>query len=111
MKSRPAQACAFSSAVAFAPVPPRGYTARMNARLARFQVIAFLIVAVLALPACGNKGPLVLPDEPAETAAPVEAAAPADTAPAGDAGSADEPPADTTDEADPPVAAPPPEDD
>lgn len=97
--------------MAFAPAPPRGYTARMNARLARFQFIAFLIAAALALSACGNKGPLVLPDEPDETAAPVEEAAPADTAPADDADSADEPPADTTDEADPPAAAPPPEDD
>lgn len=98
-------------AAAFAPAPRRGYTARMNPRPHRFPAIALLLAAALALPACGNKGPLVLPDEPEEAAAPADDTdtdAPADETPA-DETSSDETPAGTTDDADAP-AAPPPED-
>ena len=52
----------------------------MNARLALFT-----LVAAVALSACGNKGPLVLPDRPEDTTTPATDAAPADatdTAPA-----------------------------
>jgi predicted small lipoprotein YifL len=48
-----------------------GYTARMNRRLALATAV-FAIVLPLALSGCGNKGPLVLSDAPAETAVPAE---------------------------------------
>ena len=48
-----------------------------NTRLA-----LLLLAAALALSACGNKGPLVLPDKPAETTTPSTEAAPTGTAPA-----------------------------
>ncbi|NOT87827.1 MAG: sugar transporter [Lysobacter sp.] len=47
----------------------------MNRRLA-LATAAFAIVLPLALSGCGNKGPLVLPDAPAETAVPAEASVP-----------------------------------
>ena len=59
-----------------------GYTARMNRRLALAS--AFAIVLPLALSGCGNKGPLVLSDAPAETTVPAEPPAPEAT-PAADA--------------------------
>ena len=55
----------------------------MNRRLA-FVSAAFAIALPLALSGCGNKGPLVLPDPPADPPAPAEAPAPAQ-APAADA--------------------------
>ncbi|MBN8213503.1 MAG: sugar transporter [Xanthomonadales bacterium] len=55
----------------------------MNRRLALASA-AFAIVLPLALSGCGNKGPLVLSDAPAETAVPAEPPAPAAT-PAADA--------------------------
>jgi predicted small lipoprotein YifL len=48
-----------------------------NTRLA-----LLLLAAAVALSACGNKGPLVLPDKPAETPTPSTEAAPIDTSPA-----------------------------
>ena len=79
-----------------------GYTAPMNRRLASAFV---LLVLALSLAGCGNKGPLVLPDAPAqETAmppAPAAEAAPADAVPA-DAAPADAPPAATDGDAKPP---------
>ncbi len=47
----------------------------MNRRLVLASA-AFAIVLPLALSGCGNKGPLVLPDAPAETAVPAEAPVP-----------------------------------
>jgi len=47
----------------------------MNRRLALASA-AFAIVLPLALSGCGNKGPLVLPDAPAETTVPAEAPVP-----------------------------------
>jgi predicted small lipoprotein YifL len=52
----------------------------MNRRLALASA-AFAIVLPLALSGCGNKGPLVLPDKPAD--APVQTPTP-DPAPAPD---------------------------
>ena len=57
-----------------------GYTARMNRRLALASAV-FAIVSLLALSGCGNKGPLVLPDKPADT--PVQTSTP-DPVPAPD---------------------------
>lgn len=48
----------------------------MKRRLALASA-AFAIVLPLALSGCGNKGPLVLSDAPAETAVPAEPPAPA----------------------------------
>ncbi len=78
--SRPGVACAFP------PARAGGYTAGMNRRTA-FVSAALAIALPLVLSACGNKGPLVLPDQaPAETTVPAEAAstppAPAQTPPA-----------------------------
>jgi predicted small lipoprotein YifL len=60
-----------------------GYTAPMNRRPVSASV---LLALALSLSGCGNKGPLVLPDAPAqETATPPAPAvepAPADAAPA-----------------------------
>lgn len=53
-----------------------GYTACMNRRPALAYAILAIILP-LALSACGNKGPLVLPDAPADT--PVDTAVLADT--------------------------------
>ena len=61
-----------------------GYTARMNRRLALASAV-FAIVLPLALSGCGNKGPLVLPDPPADTSLPAEAPAPEAAMPAPDA--------------------------
>lgn len=76
------------SAVAECPRIPSnrhdGYTARMNRRLALASAV-FAIVLPLALSGCGNKGPLVLPDPPADTAVPAEAPAPEAAMPAPDA--------------------------
>ncbi len=55
----------------------------MNRRLALVSA-AFAIVLPLALSGCGNKGPLVLPDKPADTAVPAEVPTPEAT-PAADA--------------------------
>jgi predicted small lipoprotein YifL len=52
-----------------------GYTAPMNRRLALASA-ALLVVLPLVLSGCGNKGPLVLPDKPADAAVPAEAPAP-----------------------------------
>ena len=52
----------------------RGYTAAMTKRLVLLSLLSCLLAA------CGNKGPLVLPEKPAADAA----AAPAPPAPAGD---------------------------
>src|SRR5690606_14351508 len=41
---------------------PPGYTARMNTTL---RIALLALFAALALAACGNQGPLVLPDEDA----------------------------------------------
>ena len=51
----------------------RGYTAVMTKRLALLSLLSCLLAA------CGNKGPLVLPEQPAPAA---EAPAAAPTAPA-----------------------------
>ena len=51
----------------------RGYTAAMTKRLVLLSLLSCLLAA------CGNKGPLVLPEQPA--AAPAEQA-PAETPPA-----------------------------
>lgn len=53
----------------------RGYTAAMTKRLVLLSLLSCLLAA------CGNKGPLVLPEKPAADA-PV---APVPPAPAGDA--------------------------
>lgn len=61
-------------ACAFPPARAGGYTARMNRRTA-FVSAVLAIALPLALSACGNKGPLVLPDQtPAETTVPAEPA-------------------------------------
>ena len=52
----------------------RGYTAAMIKRLVLLSLLSCLLAA------CGNKGPLVLPEKPAADAP----AAPAPPAPAGD---------------------------
>lgn len=52
----------------------RGYTAAMTKRLVLLSLLSCLLAA------CGNKGPLVLPEKPAADAA----ATPASPAPAGD---------------------------
>lgn len=52
----------------------RGYTAAMTKRLVLLSLLSCLLAA------CGNKGPLVLPEKPAADAP----AAPAPPAPAGD---------------------------
>lgn len=71
----------------------RGYTAAMTKRIALLTLLSCLLAA------CGNKGPLVLPDQaPAGTPADAPVDAPAD-APAGSptdmpAAPATEPPAD-----------------
>jgi predicted small lipoprotein YifL len=82
-----------------------GYTAPMNRRLVSASV---LLALALSLSGCGNKGPLVLPDAPAqETAtppAPAAEAAPADAVPT-DTAPADAtpaPPAATDGDAKPP---------
>lgn len=54
---------------------PPGYTARMNTT-PRIALLA--LFAVLALAACGNKGPLVLPDEDASEEVSDEAVEEAD---------------------------------
>lgn len=54
----------------------RGYTAAMTKRLVLLSLLSCLLAA------CGNKGPLVLPEKPAADAP----AAPAPPAPAGDDG-------------------------
>lgn len=66
----------------------RGYTAAMTKRLALISLLSCLLAA------CGNKGPLVLPEQPAPAAAPA-AEAPAETpaAPAAPTAPAVEPPA------------------
>ena len=48
----------------------------------------FLLLALLAclLAACGNKGPLLMPDQPAPAAAAPSATPPADDAASGDPG-------------------------
>lgn len=46
----------------------------MNRRLALASAI-LAIMLPLALSGCGNKGPLVLPDAPADTAVPADAPA------------------------------------
>jgi predicted small lipoprotein YifL len=58
----------------------------MNRRLQTVFVAALAIALPLLLSACGNKGPLVMPDRPAETpaAAPAPQAAPATPTPAAD---------------------------
>jgi predicted small lipoprotein YifL len=56
----------------------------MNRRLA-LATAAYAIVLLLALSGCGNKGPLVLPDKPADIAVPAEAPAPEAPVPAPDA--------------------------
>lgn len=59
----------------------------MNRRLLTAALAA--IVLPLGLSACGNKGPLVLPDTPVDAPVPVEPSAPpptADPAPAQDSG-------------------------
>ena len=57
----------------------RGYTAPMNRCLSpRLKSLCLALVLPFALAACGNKGPLVLPDRPAPDAkaeTPVEPAA------------------------------------
>lgn len=64
----------------------RGYTAAMTKRIALLTLLSCLLAA------CGNKGPLVLPDKPAPAGTPAETppetpAAPATEPPAGsDAG-------------------------
>ncbi len=50
----------------------RGYTAAMTKRLVLLSLLSCLLAA------CGNKGPLVLPEQPAPAAAPA-AEAPAET--------------------------------
>lgn len=40
------------------------------------RLLLFPIAAALALSACGNKGPLVLPDKPAESATPADEGTP-----------------------------------
>ena len=52
----------------------RGYTAAMTKRLVLLSLLSCLLAA------CGNKGPLVLPEKPAADAP----ATPASPAPAGD---------------------------
>lgn len=65
----------------------------MNRRSVRCFVFAAAFVAVLALSACGNKGPLVLPGAPTDTPVPVEPAPAADpSAPPPAAGSDAKPP-------------------
>ena len=61
---------------------PSGYTARMNTT-PRIALLA--LFAALALAACGNKGPLVLPDEDAAEDVSGEAAEEADATDATDA--------------------------
>lgn len=61
----------------------RGYTATMTKRIALLTLLSCLLAA------CGNKGPLVLPDAPAPAETPADApsetpAAPATEQPAGD---------------------------
>lgn len=62
----------------------------MNRRLQTVFVAALAITLVIALPlllsACGNKGPLVLPDRPAD--APAESPPPPESKPESNAGSA-----------------------
>ncbi|GEM_PF-939444 len=79
----------------------RGYTAPMNPHLSsRLKTLLLALALPLALAACGNKGPLVLPDRPAADApaeampepAPAPAEAPADAAAPGAAGDAQPPP-------------------
>lgn len=53
----------------------------MNRRLALVSTLFFATVLPLALSGCGNKGPLVLPEKPADT--PAEAPTP-DPVPAPD---------------------------
>jgi predicted small lipoprotein YifL len=84
-----------------------GYTGHMNARSA-----FLMLAAALALSACGNKGPLVLPDRPDDSAAPAVDAAPAaptDTAPASEESPPATEPAEDSDA--PPAAEPLPQDD
>lgn len=59
----------------------RGYTAPMNRRLSpRLKTLLLALALPFALAACGNKGPLVLPDRPAaETAVESSSPAPAET--------------------------------
>ncbi len=65
----------------------------MNRRSVRCFVFAAAFAAVLALSACGNKGPLVLPGAPADTPVPAEPAPAADaSAPPSAAGSDAKPP-------------------
>jgi len=45
------------------------------------RLALLLLATAVALSACGNKGPLVLPDKPAETTTPATEAAPIDTSP------------------------------
>lgn len=45
------------------------------------RLLLFPIAAALALSACGNKGPLVLPDKPAESATPADEGTPASQPP------------------------------
>ena len=67
----------------------RGYTAAMTKRIALLTLLSCLLAA------CGNKGPLVLPDQaPAETPADAPADAPAGTPIDMPAAPATEPPAD-----------------
>jgi predicted small lipoprotein YifL len=70
-----------------------GYTARMNRRLALASAVFAIVLP--ALSGCGNKGPLVLSDAPAETPVPAEASAPEAT-PAPDATTPAAPPASGT---------------
>ena len=50
------------------------------------KTVATALIAVLLLAACGNKGPLVMPDQPAPAAAAPSATPPADDAASGDPG-------------------------
>jgi predicted small lipoprotein YifL len=63
------------------------------------RLVLFMIAAALALSACGNKGPLVLPEKPAGQAPASDEAQPAtgDATPAGESVPADDAtPADET---------------
>lgn len=87
----------------------------MNQRAPRFPVVILLIAAALALPACGNKGPLVLPDEPDQSTTPAGDTGTDDATPAGEPAAgetSDDTPDDTPDTQDAAgdPAAPPPED-
>jgi predicted small lipoprotein YifL len=84
----------------------RGYTAPMNRRSPlRLPTLLFGLLSSLVLAACGNKGPLLLPEKPTEPSAEL----PAETEVEPDTPQAEQTTGDSTDgQTDPKAETPPP---